>query len=267
MQVWQAVVLGAVQGITEFLPISSSGHLVLFQSWFGLQQDILTFDIFLHLATLLAIVIFFGKTLFKVSFKEWMLIGVGTLPAVAIGLLFKDTIEAWFEHDIWLGWELIATGLINLYADWRLNRGSVKGASSTDQKSASNEISSSQLTWFKSFLIGIAQAVAIIPGISRSGSTVAGALSLGLSREEAFRFSFLLAIPALLGAGILEAKDVLEVGIGDVPLFPTLAGCVVAFATGWLSLVIFRYVITKAKLDWFGWYCIVLGLWLLWRPL
>jgi undecaprenyl-diphosphatase len=247
--IWQALILGLLQGLTEFLPVSSSGHLVLAQQWFGLQESILTFDVFIHLATLIAILVFFGKSLFKVTMREWAMVGIGTIPAVFVGLIFKDQIESLFQADMFIGAELILTGLINLYADRQLD---------LTQK-RQEPAPAKALTPKNSFLIGIAQAVAIIPGISRSGSTVAGAISLGLDRETAFRFSFLLAIPALLGAGILQGKDLMETGVTQIDPVIFGVGGLAALGAGLASLYAFKYVITKAKLDLFGWYCIGLG--------
>lgn len=248
MSILQALILGVVQGVTEFLPISSSGHLVLLQQWFGLTEDILVFDIFLHLATLGAIIIFFGKSLFKVTLREWFLVGVGTIPAVVVGVLFKDTIEALFAQDIFLGAEIILTGGINFYIDRRLNHMKLDSITETVP-----------LTISKSLWIGVAQAIAIIPGISRSGSTVAGAVSFKMSREEAFRFSFLLAIPALAGAGILQLSEVSADTFHNISLLTTGVGSLAAFLSGLASLALFKYVIDKAKFEWFGWYCVVLG--------
>lgn len=246
MSVLQAIVLGIAQGLTEFLPVSSSGHLVLFQQWFGFQESALTFDTFLHIATLLALVIFFGKRLLSFSLKEWFLVGVATVPAVMVGVLFKDQIEALFAHDQWLGWELVMTGLINFYTDYRLNSMPV-------------EKTSDQINWWQSLCVGVAQAVAIIPGISRSGSTVAGAVSLGVSREKAFDFSFLVAIPALMGAAALQGADVIQGGLGDVNWLVWGSGGLAALVTGFLSLKLLKYMMIKAKFEWFGWYCLILG--------
>lgn len=248
MTIWQAAILGIVQGLTEFLPISSSGHLVILQQLFGIQGSNLTFDVVIHQATLLAIIIFFGKSLLKVTRKEWFFVAVGTIPAVLIGLLFKDFFDALFANDKFVGLELIVTGLINFYTDYRLRNPKQLNA---------------QLTWQKSLLIGLGQAVAIIPGISRSGTTVSTAIALKIDRESAFRFSFLLAIPALLGAGVLEFKDLLETGASDVSIMPLLVGSMFAFIFGVLSLRFFKYVISKAKLEWFGWYCVIVGLFVL----
>lgn len=246
MNLIQALILGIVQGLTEFLPVSSSGHLVLFQQWFGFQEPALMFDTFLHIATLLALLIFFGKRLLNFSIKDWLLVGIATVPAVIVGVGFKHQIEALFAHDQWLGIEFIVTGLINFYTDWRLN-------------SLPIEKTSDQISWWQSLGVGIAQAFAIIPAISRSGSTVAGAVSMKISREKAFDFAFLIAIPALLGAAVLQGKDILEVGVGEVNWLMWSVGGLAALVTGFLSLKLLKYMMLKAKFEWFGWYCVILG--------
>lgn len=266
MTIWQAVVLGLVQGITEFLPISSSGHLVILQQVFQVTGDVLTFDVVIHLATLLAILVYFGRSLFKVTIREWVLVGIGTMPAVVIGLLFKDQIEAMFLGGTFLGLELIATGLINFYTDRKINKTNLAPTRDQDGEKAEQTPEMNQGP-VKSFLIGLGQAVAIIPGISRSGSTVATAIGLGMNREAAFRFSFLLAIPALLGAGVLQGIDLVQAGSVSLDYPVLLLGSLAAFVSGLASLKIFRYVIQKAKLEWFGWYCVVLGLFILLLPL
>lgn len=261
MTIWQAALLGLVQGITEFLPISSSGHLVILQQVFQIQQNVLTFDVLIHLATLLAILVFFGRSLFRVTIKEWVLVGIGTIPAVIVGVLFKDQIEALFTNDRFLGIELIITGLINFYTDRKLSKGNVPQKATDQTSPTDNQGSKMSQGPVKSFLIGIGQAVAIVPGISRSGTTVASAIGLGMDRESAFRFSFLLAIPALIGAGVLEMMDIVQASepvVLDMPV--VVIGCVMAFVSGIASLKLFRYVIEKAKLEWFGWYCVILGL-------
>lgn len=261
MTIFQALILGLVQGVTEFLPISSSGHLVILQQWFGFTESLLTFDIFIHVATLLAILIFFGRSLLKVTFKEWLMVGIGTIPAVIIGLLFKDQIEALFMADAFIGLELIMTGLINFYIDYRIKHPAPEAVVAEQQEGHSQGLAGLQfLNPLKSLVVGVAQAIAIIPAISRSGSTVAAGMAVGLDREAAFRYSFLLAIPALAGAGILQFKDVVETGgLAQVEAGPFAVGFVAALVSGVISLSLFRYVIKKAQLKWFGWYCVILG--------
>lgn len=248
MTVWQALVLGVIQGITEFLPVSSSGHLVVVQQLFGLTQDTFFFSVVLHMATLLAILVFFGRSLFNVTRREWGYVLLGTVPAIIAAVLFSDFIKASFVSDAWVGLELIATGCITLFADRKLEKLATQPAPLEEQ-----------LNNNKSFLIGVAQAIAIIPGISRSGSTIAGAAIAGLDRESAFRFSFLLAIPALIGAGVYQILSVAETGLPQLSLLPMIVGFIASLIAGFFSLTLFRYVILKAKLEWFGWYAIIVG--------
>jgi undecaprenyl-diphosphatase len=250
--IWQALVLGLIQGVTEFLPISSSGHLVLFQQVFGLTEDILFFDIVLHIATLIAIVVFFGKSLLQVTKREWTLVAVGTVPLALVGVFFQDTIEAMFVANMWVGLELIVTGIINLYTHHRLANVIQDPAPLGEQLSSKN-----------SLLIGIAQAISIIPGISRSSATVAASIKSGLDREAAFRFSFLLAIPALLGAGLVQTKDILLTGMPEIQTGQFVVGFIASLVAGFVSLSVFKYVIMKAQMKWFGWYAILLGVFVL----
>lgn len=251
MTILQGILLGAVQGLTEFLPISSSGHLLIFQQLLGVEGVGLTFDVLVHLATLIAIIIFFGKSLLRLTKQEMWLILLGTIPAVIVGFLLKDQIEALFASDKLLGLELIITGLINFYIDRKLG---------AKQEVITTDVVTDEITPKKSILIGIGQAIAIIPGISRSGTTVATGIGLGLDREQAFRFSFLLAIPALAGAGMLQLVDLLQGGTTEVINVPAyLAGAISALIFGLLSLQLFRKVMSTAKMEIFGWYCVFLG--------
>lgn len=244
MNLYQAVALGVIQGITEFLPISSSGHLALTQKLFGFTEANIAFDTFLHFGTLLAVIIFFWKDLIKLKLKQWFIIAVGTIPAVIAGLLIKDYIESIVTSTLLVSGFLIITGILNLISDKKLQ-----------QESTTKEIG------FKTALItGIFQAFAIIPGISRSGSTLFGSLIQKIDRREAFKFSFYLAIPAVLGATILQGLDVLETGLNGVSPYLYLLGATIAFITGVSSLKVFKYIIDKARLEIFGWYCISVGI-------
>jgi undecaprenyl-diphosphatase len=243
MNYFQAALLGVIQGITEFLPVSSSGHLVIFQKLLGFVEPQLTFDIFLHFCTLLAVIIFFWKDLLKLKIKHWLVIGAGTVPTMIAGLFFKNIIEGLFASSLLVAVALILTGIMNLLSDKKL-----------DEKETSTEI-----TFKQGLLIGIFQALAITPGISRSGATLFGGLIQKINRREAFKFSFYLSIPAIFGATILQTLDVLKSGIGELnwPIF--IVGGVFAFGAGLLSLGIFKYIIEKAKLEIFGWYCLGAG--------
>lgn len=249
MNILQAVILGIVQGVTEFLPVSSSGHLVIFQSLFQLQEPQLAFDVFLHLSSLLAIIVFFWPKLIKITWKELIIIGVGTIPAVIAGLLFKDALETFFSSIRLVGITLIVTGIINLITDKNL-----------EKNTSDSSRSMKELNWKNAAVIGMFQSVALIPGISRSGSTLAGGIQQKMDRQSAFDFSFFLAIPAILGAGALQFLELFKSGFGavNVPLF--LSGGMAAFLSGFISLKIFSYIIKKARLEWFGWYCISMGI-------
>lgn len=250
MTVWQALILGAVQGMAEFLPISSSGHLVLLQSFFNLDGSNLLFDTLVHVATLLSVVVFFWSDIIKLTFRNWVVIAVGTIPAVVIGLLFKDQIEVLFNQASLVSITLILSGIINFLSDRRLGK-------ATSQSSEQQE--PVKVSWRQSLVVGLFQAFAIIPGISRSGSTVLGGLTNGLSRREAFRFSFLLSIPAIIGATVLQAMDASTADFSLLQTPPFVFGALMAFVSGLASLVLFKYVMRSARMEWFGWYCVVVG--------
>jgi undecaprenyl-diphosphatase len=251
MSVWQAIILGTVQGLTEFLPVSSSGHLVLFQRLLGLESNVLTFDIFLHLATLVAVTAVFWKDIVSILRNPfgkltWLLV-IGTLPAVAFGFALKDIIDVLFRSGRTLGFEFILTGAALWFAD--SIRTKDKGLEQTTAADA---------LW-----IGSAQAVAILPAVSRSGFTIAGALWRGLDRSFAAKFSFLLSIPAILGAAVLDVPEAVRrvraTGTLGVPTIPLLAGVLAAAAFGWLAVRWMIRVITTGRLRGFAIYVTVLG--------
>jgi undecaprenyl-diphosphatase len=255
MNVLQAFVLGVVQGLTEFLPVSSSGHLVLFQRIFGLREGVLAFDIAVHVATLLAVTVVFWRDLrgiFRKPFGKmtWLLV-LGTIPAAAAGLLFKDFFERLFETGKTLGFEFIATGLVLWFAE------TVKSKRKTLPETTAAD----------ALVIGAAQAVAILPAVSRSGLTIVGALWRGLDREFAAKFSFLLSIPVILGAAALDVPDALEAfksggtfGVGPVPL---AVGTLAALVFGALSIGWTLRVLKRGSLRGFAVYVSVLGVLLL----
>ena len=248
----QAFILGAVQGLTEFLPVSSSGHLVLFQRIFGLKENVLTFDIAVHIATMLAVIVVFWKDILGILKRPfakmtWLLV-IGTLPAVIVGLMLKKAIERLFEGGQTLGLEFIATGMVLWFVE------SVrKGNKNIDRTSPLDAL------W-----IGIAQAVAILPAVSRSGLTIAGALFRGLNREFAAKFSFLLSIPAILGATILDVPDALHTirasGTVGVPTACLILGVLTALVFGFIAIKWMLQILTRGSLRGFAVYVILLGL-------
>lgn len=247
MQIFELVILGIIQGLTEFLPVSSSGHLAILQDIFDISSPSLFFEIFLHVTTLLAVIIFFWKDLLSLTARQAGYILFGSLPIVLAGGLLIDRVQFLAGSTAFVAVMLIITGMINLFTDNFLER----------QNNA--KFKSEQLTERKAFIVGIVQMLAVLPGISRSGSTVLGGISQKVDREEAFRFSFLLSIPAILGAVVLllTRQDLSEVNrIGILPLL--LAGSA-AFVTGLMSLKLLHYMMKTAKFQWFAYYCFLVG--------
>jgi undecaprenyl-diphosphatase len=256
MTVLQAIFLGVVQGLTEFLPVSSSGHLVFFQSVFGLAEPQLAFDVMLHLGTLLAVVVYFRTDISRVLLGTWawvrgrregeveakllLWIVVASVPTGLMGVLLKDWVESLFSMPKTVGLMLLVTGLV-LWLTRIVKR---------------NEKTTGQMGVWDALVIGIAQGVAIIPGISRSGSTISTGLFCGLNRELAGKFSFLLSIPAILGATFLKFREIdtgAEFGV-------TLIGMTVAFVIGLLSLKLLMKIIRAGKLSGFAYYCWAMGI-------
>ena len=266
MDIFSSILLGVVQGLTEFLPISSSGHLILFQNLLGFREPELLFDIGLHLGTLVAVCVFFGRDLrammvetvdFLASLlarkkdlgqiKEypqaymllWVL--VGTIPTGCIGLWFKTPLESLFGSLRLVGFMLMCTGLI-LVVTWKLPENYTRRTS---------------VGLFAALAVGIAQGIAIIPGISRSGSTIVCGMFCKLQRETAARFSFLLSIPATLGA---MAIQIASEGVGQGALPALAVGFMVSAVVGLLALKILMGMVRKGRLYYFAPYCWAVGL-------
>jgi len=249
------IFLAVIQGLTEFLPVSSSGHLVLIQSFYrGFFQPGALFDGILHLGTLLAVIVAFWKDvvrLIRVFFK-WdrkdpyfrviWLIMTGSVPAAIVGLGWKDQIEALFNStsSLFPGW--LFTGVILILSDFfRREKKEMK-----------------DITYLDALIIGTFQALALVPGISRSGSTIASGIFLGLKGSVAATFSFLLSLPAVGGAGLLELRHVEE--ISHSMLLEYVVAGLVAFVVGVFSIKILLRVIRSRSLKWFGIYCLILSL-------
>jgi len=251
MTIWQAIILGIVQGIAEFLPISSSGHLVLMQRVFGIDLPSMTFDILVHLGSLCAVFAVFWKdilALIKKPFQKMtaMLI-VGTIPAVVVGFAFKDQIEQIFNQGFFLAIAFAITGLLLLAAD------SIPVARSRKEEK--------DMTLIDALIIGCMQALALPPGISRSGATITGGLLRGLNRETAARFSFLLSIIAIGGAGLLEAWEIYEspeiISRGDI--LPFIIGFIAAAVSGYFAIRLLLELIKKCNLKYFSYYLFILA--------
>lgn len=237
MTLLQAILLGIIQGITEFLPISSSGHLVLVESLLRLEVDQLKdFDIVVHVGTLMAIFIYFWRDLIKPSYWPWLILG--TVPAALVGFTLESQIDHLFRSALSVGGVMVILGALFLIPEqWGQKEGQ-------------------KLTWWRVLLIGIAQAIAIIPGVSRSGSTIFTGRMLGLKREEAARFSFLLGSIAIAGAGLLTALDLNSTTLQSQLL---VAGFLAAFFSGLLSVYALMRFLKQHTLQSFGFYLLALG--------
>ncbi len=261
--------LGLVQGVSEFLPISSSGHLALFQYFFGLvsPEESMFFDVLLHLGTLIAIFVYYWKDivglckelvhliscLFSKEKRQQLkrlppngrmilMIVIATLPLFVV-LPIKDKVEGLYGNTIFVGVALVVTGCLLFYSD-RMSRGK-KGPKSA--------------TMLDALLVGVGQAVAVVPGLSRSGSTISAGMMRGFHRRFAVRFSFLLSIPAVLGANILSIGDAVQQGI-DVSQLPAyLVGTIVAAVSGFFAIRLVNMLADKGKFGHFAYYCWGIG--------
>jgi undecaprenyl-diphosphatase len=254
MSIFEAVILGAVQGITEFLPVSSSGHLVLLQKIFGISEPVLLFDTMVHVGTLVAVFIVLWRDIWAILRRivqpaTGFLI-LATIPAVVAALLLKDHIEEAFSSGSFLGFAFIFTALALLTAEFSSHSGGRFG------KNANRTI----MNWPDAVIIGICQAIAIVPGVSRSGLTLSGALSRRLERGFAARFSFLLSIPAILGALLLQVKDLAEGGpAGGIDTAPIIAGTLTAAVVGFFAIRFMLKIVKERSLHGFAVYVAVLG--------
>jgi len=236
----QTIFLAIVQGLTEFLPVSSSGHLVIFQKLFGLEPPVL-FDTLIHVGTLGAILFYLRNQLLKITLKTCGLLFIGTLPTAILGLFLIERIDQLFGSLKLVGISLILTSLF-LFSTKMVRMNSKK---------------ISHFRRFDSIFIGLFQALAILPGISRSGATIAAGLWRKGSQKEVFRFSFLLAIPAIAGALIIQVPDLLK--SPTEYLVQGTIGMIVAGMIGFLSLRLLEKILLKANFWYFGIYCFLLG--------
>ena len=250
MSIIKAIILGIVQGFTEFLPVSSSGHLVLLQKIFNIEEGALTFDIALHLATLIAVLVVYRKKIFEMIKNPFsklpVYIVIGTVPIAIFGLLLNDLIESFFETGATLGAGFIFTGLVLMYAD------------STGEKKRKLE----QMNIKDPLLIGTSQAVAMIPAVSRSGMTISTALALGIERKTAADYSFLLSIPAILGAVVVDIYKMLKTGVNEISAIgpsPFVFGMLFAAISGFIAVRFMINLIQKQRLKYFSYYLWIIG--------
>lgn len=259
MEVYQGIVLGIVQGLTEFLPVSSSGHLVLGQIYFNITESGLAFDIAVHMGTLAAVLVVYFKDIKQMLASLFLYVGgrrtntkdhnlvmagcilAGSVPTALIGLMLKQLEDVLFTSSVLVGCMLLVTGTL-LWISRRFYTRSVAGG---------------ELTLKRALIIGTIQGFAVIPGISRSGSTIAAGMFAGLDRSTAARFSFLLSVPAIAGAQVLSIKDALETGVLIDPA--TLCGTIVAFVVGLAALKLLLSLVHRGRFHLFAPYCWLAG--------
>jgi len=248
MSILEALILGILQGITEFLPVSSSGHLVLLQRMFGLEEGIFTFTIVVHVATLIPVLFVYYnriKSLVKKPFQKLtLLLILGTVPTVIAVLIFGDFIDTLFTGNF-LAFGFAVTGIAMILTD-RAKQGSKN---------------MDQITRKDALIIGLSQALAIMPGISRSGSTIAGAVACDIDRESAINFSFLLSIPAIAGGTVVEIRHVLvgQTAMESLFTLPMLIGFLAAMVSGYFAIKLMLKVVVASKLRYFAYYLIALA--------
>lgn len=266
MDIIQGIIIGIVQGLTEFLPVSSSAHLVFIQNILGVESS-LAFDTFLHLGTLIAVLWFFRYDIYKMlnswilsirdivqgRFKEglyedpykrlaWYVI-IATIPVGIVGVLFEDSIDALFAGALYVpAFFLFVTGTI-LYLSQRMTSG---------------DINYSNITAKEALFMGLGQACAILPGLSRSGTTIAAGLTIGLDKEFAAKFSFILSIPAIFGAFILQIGDIGSAM--DANFLPVFLGFLASIVAGYMAIRWMLDLIQNRSLDIFSYYCWLVGI-------
>ena len=266
MDIIQGIIIGIVQGLTEFLPVSSSAHLVFIQKLLGVESS-LAFDTFLHLGTLIAVLWFFRYDIYKMLKSWWLSIGdilqgrfkegfyedpykrlawyviLATIPVGIVGVLFEDSVDALFSGALYVpAFFLFVTGTI-LYLSQRIPGG---------------EINYDNITKKEALFMGLGQACAILPGLSRSGTTIAAGLTIGLNKEFAAKFSFILSIPAILGAFILQLKDI---GLAmDANFLPVVLGFIASIVAGYMAIKWMLDLVQNKSLDIFSYYCWLMGI-------
>ena len=262
MSVFQALVLGAVQGLTEFIPISSSGHLVIVPEALGWDHPGLAFDVLLHVASLVALLVYFAGDLRRLlggiargdgtARRVALLLVVGTIPAVVAGVALGDYFEESFEDARGAAVQLVITAVILVVAEVVFARRSRSRERSNEPLRKTEDMHVTDAA-----VVGVAQAVSILPGISRSGSTIGAALCLAVDRSEAARFAFLLAIPALFGAALVEVPDL---GQTSLPASAAAAGFASSLVTSYAAIWgLIRYLRARSLYP-FAAYCVIAGI-------
>lgn len=249
MNTFQAIILAIIEGTTEFLPISSTGHMIIASSFFGIEHAIFTklFTIIIQLGAILSVVVLYFKRFFQ-TFDFYFKILIGFIPAVILGLLFSKKIDALLENPITVAISLLLGGILLLKVDdWFGNS------------------SNTEITYFKAFKIGLFQCLAMIPGVSRSGASIVGGMSQNLSRPSAAEFSFFLAVPTMLGATVKKCYDFYQDGfeLTQEQINLLLIGNIIAFIVALIAIQSFIGFLSKHGFKVFGYYRIIVGIALL----
>lgn len=249
MNTFQAIILAIIEGITEFLPISSTGHMIIASSFFGIEHAIFTklFTIIIQLGAILSVLVLYFKRFFQ-TFDFYFKILIGFIPAVILGLLFSEKIDALLENPITVAISLLLGGILLLKVDdWFGNS------------------SNTEITYFKAFKIGLFQCLAMIPGVSRSGASIVGGMSQNLSRPSAAEFSFFLAVPTMLGATVKKCYDFYQDGfeLTQEQINLLLIGNIIAFIVALIAIQSFIGFLSKHGFKVFGYYRIIVGIALL----
>ena len=251
MRIWQAIILGAVQGLTEFLPVSSSGHLLLMERWLKIDTDGgLFFDIMLHMGTLIPVcIVFFNsiKGLFVKPYKTLLYLVIATLPAVAAGFLLQDKIENLYKGGTLLSAVLLSFSFIFTSAELFF-----AGKISQKNKNAL------PLSAKSSIIMGVFQGFAIVPGLSRSGTVITGGTIARFEKGKNAEFAFLMSIPVILGAAVVSGVKVARQGV-NVEVLPVLFGVITAAVSGYIAIGVMLAAVKKAKFGWFSLYLILLA--------
>lgn len=256
MSILEAIILGLVQGLTEFLPVSSTGHLVLLQGIFGIEGDVVLFDVMLHFATLMAVAIFFFKdilNIFKPPFKTLKYLVIATLPAVVVMLFFKKYIDVLFDGT-YLSFGFLITAILLFSTEIIIKKDLIK--SSDTLKKSTDTIITDNIGVKNSLIMGIAQSIAVIPGISRSGSTICSGILCGADKKSVAKFSFLMSMPIIFGSSVVSMFDIGQASIGIMPI---LFGMVSAFLTAFLAIKIMLKIIQKSNYKWFALYLLIIS--------
>ena len=263
----EAILLGIVQGLTEFLPVSSSGHLAIGKALFGIETADLSFEVIVHAATVLATIVVFWKDilallqgLFKFKFnaetRYICLILLSMIPVFIVGMFFKDKVESIFGSGLLVvGFALLVTAFLLFLSETLEVRRAVQAGNDGGQAGNGGQ----KMTWKSALWMGLAQAVAVIPGLSRSGSTIATGLICGVKKEEVTRFSFLMVLIPILGEAFLDVVggDFVQSSVGVLPL---ILGFLAAFLSGLFACRVMIAMVKKARLRWFALYCAIVGL-------